>query len=369
MRVRRDRTIYGLTMTAAFAEEGEGETTVTPNLDPVPVSFTKLWTNAIPVGEKLTFPVEFISNSITGDDSLPEPAVEGEAVMPTSLTLELTADGHANGVYTVPFTVNLPKEYGVYIYKITETDPQIENTTPDSGAIFVAVMYTNEDGLVVTLINDPSEDNTDTAGLEVTDKAVDTDIDTDNKNDQFQNQYDIGSFQVSKSITGNASTATDKFVIKVTFTSSVDLDMVNVTFQENGDEVIITEMTANTPIEKTFEIGDGETLHFDGIPQGVVVTVVETNQVDYKDLNYYVATYEQTAYDADGNEVVTNPENGAVFTIGTDACEVAITNTKETEIPTGVELDSIPYIVLLAVAALGAVAFVVKRRMAAADED
>ena len=344
-----------LTLTAAFAEDGEA--TVTPNLNPVTVSFTKEWKFAIPVGNTLTFPIEFVSNSITGDATLPETASGEGSVVPTSVTLELTADKHDKGVYTVPFTVNLPKEYGTYIYKITEKDPKLAHVTCDDGAIYFAVMYTNAQGLTVSLISDPTKD-AEGAGLEVTDKAVDNNNDT--KNDGFENQYDVGSFQVTKTITGNASNAADKFVIEVTFTAPVDLSMLNITLQAaEGDTVIITELPAGKTVKKTFEIGHGETLAFDNIPQGVTVTVKETNQVNHDGLNYYVATY---TLDGEKTEAVE-------FEIDGGGAVVAITNDKSTDIPTGVELDSIPYIVLMAVAVLGAVAFIVKRRMAAADED
>ena len=105
----------------------------------------------------------------------------------------------------------------------------------------------------------------------------------------------------------------------------------------------------------TIEIGHNETIFFDMVPVGVQVSVKETNQVGKADLNFYQATYQ-------GNDI-TIPEDGSSQTI-------TITNTKETSIPTGIELDSIPYIVMLAVAVLGAVGFIVKRRLAAiADED
>ena len=331
-----------LTLTAAFAEEATPVTTQ--------ASFTKKYENAIPVGEMLTFKTEFVCNLDTKSTTAP-----ATAVLPATIALEVTADGHTNGVFDVPFTVTAPEAFGTYIYKITEVAGTNKNETYDDGEMYIAVMYENNGALTVSLASKPELE---TAGLDVSDRTMDTD--SDNKMDQFVNQYDVGSFEVTKTITGNAANMDDRFVVVVTFTSTENLAMLNMSYQlavEDGEEataqrIDITALTANTPVTMKIEIGHGEIIFFDHVPVGVTVSVEEINQVGKADLNFYEVEYV-------GNGI----------TVAADSQTIQIINNKETDIPTGVELDSIPYIVLMAVAVLGAVAFIVKRRMAAADED
>lgn len=324
-----------LTMTAAFAEE-----TVTAS-----GAFTKKYTGAIPVGDTLTFNTEFVVNQTTGSTTAPD-----TAILPATITLDVTED--ADGVFEVPFTATAPAEYGTYVYKITEAAPADPGyVTYDDEALYVGVLYTAE-GLTVTLINEPTVA---TADLEAEDRTVDTDADT--KKDQFVNEYAVGAFDVTKTITGNAANMDDRFVVVVSFTSETALDNLAMTWTSSADadtvnDCTVTALQAGTAATMNIEIGHGETISFANVPLGVTVSVEETKQVGKDDLNYYTPTYEN---------------NG--ITVAEESQTIAITNEKETEIPTGIELDSIPYIVLLGVAVLGVVGFIVKRRLAAADED
>lgn len=328
-----------LTMTAAFAEEATPVTTQ--------ASFTKKYVNAIPVGETLTFKTEFVINQTTNTTDAP-----ATAILPAEIKLTVTED--EDGVFDVPFTVTAPEAFGTYIYKITEVEGTNKNETYDDGEMYIAVMYENDGTLTVSLASEPELE---TAGLDVSDRTVDTD--GDEKMDQFVNTYDVGTVEITKTITGNAANMEDRFVVVVKFTASEDLDGLVMTWHSSLEDesiehpVEIDALVAGKTATFNVEIGHGESIFFDMIPAGVQVQVEEIKQVGMNDLNYYVVSYDvDTVTATSGDSQIIN-----------------ITNTKSTDIPTGVELDSIPYIVLMAVAVLGAVAFIVKRRMAAADED
>ncbi len=64
-------------------------------------------------------------------------------------------------------------------------------------------------------------------------------------------------------------------------------------------------------------------------------------------------------YEAEDYEPSYNKQDG---TIGAASDAVPITNTKGTTVDTGVVLDSLPYILLIAVAMVGVVAFTAKKR-------
>ena len=327
-----------LTLTAAFAEEATPVTTQ--------ASFSKKYVNAIPVGETLTFKTEFVINQTTNKTDAP-----ATAILPAEIKLTVTED--EDGVFEVPFEVTAPEEYGTYIYKITEVKGSNENVEYDVDPLYVGVLYT-ADGLTVSLVNYTAAVTTD---LEVSDRTADAS--GDGKKDQFVNTYDVGTVEITKTITGNAANMEDRFVVVVKFTASENLDGLVMTWHSSLEDegikhpVNIDALVAGKTATFNVEIGHGESIFFDMIPAGVQVQVEEIKQVGKDDLNYYVVSYDV--------DTVTATSSGSQT--------INITNTKETAIPTGVELDSIPYIVLMAVAVLGAVAFIVKRRMAAADED
>ena len=331
-----------LSLSAAFAEE----TPVAPST--TEARFTKKWLNAVPTADTLTFKTEFVMEKVTGSTTAPDVAV-------VPATIELKLDGtHTDGVFEVPFTVTAPNEYGTYIYKITEVIPDGAEDGPvsyDKDALYIAVMFPATE-LSVSLTNEPVNTQGRAEDVEPSEKP-------DGKNDQFVNQYDVGSFQVTKVITGNAANLEDRFVVAVTFTSDVTLDNLSMTWSSNLDDedtdnpIQITKLEAGKPVTINVEIGNGETIFFDNVPVGVKASVEETKQVGKDDLNFYEATYK-------GNDITV---------VSGDSSTITITNTKKTELPTGLELDSIPYVVMLAVAVLGAVGFIVKRRLVAADED
>ena len=332
-----------LTVTASFAEDAVAPSTTEAR-------FTKKYTGAIPVGDTLTFKTQFVVNQTTGSTTDP-------GILRDTITLNVTDD--ADGVFDVPFTVTAPAEYGTYIYKITEDTTNANSYVKyDTEALYIGVLYTASK-LTVTLINEPKAAAP--ADFDVEDRAADVEPEEnpDGKKDQFVNEYKMGAFSVNKKIAGNAANLNDKFVVEVSFTSEKALDNLAMTWTSSANTGVVnacpvTELKANEAATMQITIGHEETISFQNVPQGVTVKIEEKQQ-DGKgegNLNFYTPAY-------------TNQE----ITVGETAQEMKIVNTKETEIPTGVQLDSIPYIVLLAVAVLGVVGFVVKRRMAAADEE
>lgn len=320
-----------VTMTVAYAE-GEGAAAGT---------FKKIYTGAVPVGDTLSFNVEFVEETLTGSTVAPSPAlitVEDHTVVET-----------ADKTNDVEYTYTKPAVYGSYVYKITEVAPaDAGNVTYDTEPMYIVINYLKENGtdvLSASVCSDPNAGETDEA----------------TKKDDFTNEYAVGSFTVKKTVTGNASNTDDKFVVEVTFTAPVDLADVDLyyissTAAEGADPTrvaSIDNLKANTAATATITIGHNETITFTNIPVGVSVAVVETAQDGYSDLNNYTATYANDSFDVTADTV--------------EAAE--ITNTKNVEIPTGVSMDTVPYIVLLAAAVVGIVLVVVKRRMAAADED
>lgn len=108
----------------------------------------------------------------------------------------------------------------------------------------------------------------------------------------------------------------------------------------------------------TFSLTNGASVTLKGVKIGSQLTISETNAQGYK---MYIG---ETV--AEGQEI----ENGTYeynVTKNDDAIDVIVNNNKEGTPDTGVILDSLPYVLILAVVAAGAVVFLRKRR--SRDED
>ena len=97
----------------------------------------------------------------------------------------------------------------------------------------------------------------------------------------------------------------------------------------------------------TLKHGEVETIN---VPGGTELTLTETDASDYTVTGVYGNT-SQTAVDGE-----------LKFTINTTDKKIVVTNNREGYPDTGITLDSLPYIVILAVVIAGAVLFVIGRR-------
>ena len=91
--------------------------------------------------------------------------------------------------------------------------------------------------------------------------------------------------------------------------------------------------------ETTFLLKHGDTIHIANLPYGVTYTVTETAAEGY--------TTEKTG------------DHGTISAVDQTA---AFTNTKNGEVDTGVVLNNMPYILVLAVLAAGVAVFIIRKR-------
>ena len=212
-------------------------------------------------------------------------------------------------------------DLGVYTYKVTEVVP----TTLTTG-----VTYTDKPlYLVLTILRDEASENHYVAALHY--ETV-----TGEKEDAgFTNSYDAGQLTVGKEIVGNMADMDKKFAFTVTFSapegtqikSDIEPDSTSVT--ENG-------------LVYTFDLGDGEKVTFTNIPAGTTYAVTENAE------NY---VSDNGAWSDETKTISANDEDTVTFT-----------NTLTNEIDTGISLDSMPYLMTLALSAMGALGFAGKKR-------
>lgn len=235
--------------------------------------------------------------------------------------------------------LNLPtyNSVGVYYYTVTQTPGNTAGVEYDSKEIIVKVT-------VVQQANGKINVAFATASLADTNPSDDK---TDVKIAEFVNTYSAGSLSVKKLVTGNLGDRDKEFNVKVTFTAPTDKEVESVISYTDGTAQTIAtsawkEKNGSKQAEVTITLKHDETVTFTNIPYGVTYKVEETSYQD----DGYTTTYS-------GNE------NGTINAV-TDT--VTITNTKNSTVDTGIVLDSLPYVLLIAVAVVGVVIFTARKR-------
>lgn len=315
--------------TVAFAE---GEAEATPNGGVSTVTLTKTYT--APNGG--TSPAETFSFEKLKFEGVTNAGVDFDAAnvpMPVIGTVTYTAGEAGSGTATKDITITLP-EYnavGVYTYTFYEVDGGTAGVTYRTDAIKLVVTVIEQGGKVrVAAVH--------------TEGANDT-----SKSDKFDNVYNAGTLAVTKTVTGNMGDLQKPFTVKVTFTAPEgDTVREAITYTDDGKDQTIAAgeegWTGSKYVEITLK--NGETVKFENIPYGVSYTVEEN---DYTGEGYDEAKY-------DNKNGVINADSPSVTT--------TITNNKGGTVDTGISMDSLPYVMLLAVACIGMVAFISKKRMA-----
>lgn len=239
---------------------------------------------------------------------------------------------------TLAVTIPSLSKAGTYEWTIKETAGKTAGVT-----------YSNAEVHVIVLVE---YDNTNHA-LRIANTSSYIKLENGEKAKTFNNTFKSGSFTVAKDVDGNMANLNDQFEIIVTLTSTKPIG-TNVTLA--GTTVTPNQWTYNegsytyTSTLNYSEIGGAKT--FSDIPEGVTVSVVENTAVEK--MNGY--TFDNTNNNTENNFSmnVANDDNNKA---------VVVKNTKGEAISTGITLDSMPYILMLAVAFMGLFVFFSKKRM------
>lgn len=296
----------GMSMTA-MAEEKTG-------------TFKKAYTS-----ESQVYPTETLSFSVS-------PAVEDAKNGPIVTVEDQSVTGAANAqniTYKIVVTDETPAN--VYTYNITE-----------NGGDTAGVTYGEETVVLLVLVND---DHSFTHGLAKK-------VGTNEKQDTITNVYEVGSFTVEKELTGNILTNADrntKFTIHVKLTSAKEI-AGNIMV---GDSTVLATEWDNSTGSYVYEtdcvISDNDpATTFANIPYGVSVEVTEPN---------VPAGY--TDETTDTVNIIVDEQ------LNPDDARIIITNNKATTIDTGINVNNLPYILVLAGVAIAAVVLIRRKRYSA----
>lgn len=256
-----------------------------------------------------------------------EGVVTGTGVTDTGVNAPAIEDfsiEFGQGVTEAFTNLELPEynHVGIYTYEITETDG---NT---AGMRYNTEAYK----LQVTVLNDGDGGFT----------RVVTIVDgNDVKTDTILNTFEAGELVVTKEITGNFSQSDDTFEVTVTLTP---------------DEGKILK---EGPITVTGAAGEtGNVVKNDDGTVTVTFTVTHESTVTIANVPYDVS-YVVTEDAGDYTATIT----GDIGKIDNASQEVEIVNNLDQEVATGVNLDNLPYILVLALVGVGLISFTVRKRV------
>lgn len=176
---------------------------------------------------------------------------------------------------------------------------------------------------------------------------------------EFTNTYNVpnlDSMTIKKVVTGAFGERTKDFTFKVTLTDKNNQTVTDVIHSFSND--------ATTGALNSFTLKHGEYVTLWNIPIDTTITITESNANDYdtKATNYGKADNKTFVY-----EVVNENGTAVLKSTGANAAEVkdnaiTVTNNFDGTPDTGVLLDTLPYLILLAVAVAGGVLVVVRKR-------
>lgn len=329
--------ILSLSVTA-FADGDEPDTPSTPSItvgdktydDITSVIITKIYEaeNSGTTSPAETFTLVQVGNGTVNDgDASAAPDLididkDTAGIQVASVTYDQGDAGGSNK--TKNFTVSLP-EYttvGIYAYTLRE------NASTNAGV----VTHTGDIRLVVTVMQG---DNGKVRVAGVHTEAVDSDV----KTGSITNTYKAGSLSIKKTVSGNMADSDKFFEFTVTLTGEQGKTYLQ-SYAISGGSYSNNPTSAaiGTPFKVYLKAND--TITIANLPYGVTYTVDETTYNDY----------------------TTTGEVLQAKTISGASVTETINNDKSGTVDTGITLDSLPFVLILAVCAGAVVLFVIKRR-------
>lgn len=286
------------------------------------------------------------------------------------------------GTTTKRAKVSFPKwtDAGKYEYTVTETgaNPEITDEKHQkmimSKAEYTMDVYVSNSGSGLEISNIIVNKKKDDKGTAATGKV---DIsDTDNNGFKFTNTYvqeagtgidptkpdptynKDGSLNVTKAINANGGTvdATKEFDFTATFDFPTGTDANTLGGVKDADG---NKITINEGGTYTFELKANKNMKFTGVPVGTKISVVESATPNYKGSAESVFNgLSQTKVEASKYNVAITVKN----TLGQKQNKVDVTNTYNYVPTTGIIMNTLPYVLMIALCGAALMAFVAFKR-------
>lgn len=243
-------------------------------------------------------------------------------------------DGATTGGNKKTVDVKLPDygSVGVYTYTIKEIAGTTAGVDYDTNSVTMKVTVVNGETLGAFKVESVSF--TKNGSKLANDEAA------------FNNTYTANKLEVSKQVTGTLGDKSKYFDFTITLTGKDE----ETAYDKNGYTVLGSSYAENPTSIKVgetekFKLKHGDTITIENLPKDVTYTVTETA----------VDKYTTTVNKKDGNK--------AEGTTTSDKATQAFVNNKGGEIDTGINLTTLPYILVFAgVIVIAGAAFITRRR-------
>lgn len=252
----------------------------------------------------------------------------------------------------IPITFPTYTVAGTYTYEVKETAGTVQGTTTYfTGTIYVKVyvVYQKVSG-VLQLVP--------TANV----WGVNNTTETDNtKTDKMTNVFEVGTLKVSKAIDGNLADPDKQFTIKVKFTKeSSKTVMTPITYVEGSTTKTITAeaLNATDGAEAQIKLKGGESVTFTNIPYGVSYAIEESGITNVTDEADQIAK----ANNVDAYQITYDDYKSGKIGSENSAPETEVQNYKNIPVNTGITLDFVPYVTILALAGIALVALKARKK-------
>ena len=297
------------------------------------------------MAEGLAVPAETFSFTATAVTSDAPTATIENISYDTDYSLGQVTDGKYSLDNYAEITFGTFPHAGMYEYTVKETTGDAEGVTYDTASYDLNVYVVNDtDGTLKAQTVTAEKDG-----------AKQSEI-------GFTNTYrKNGSLTISKNTVGDLADKTKDFAFTITFTKS----------GTEGDNVTsytgkIGEETAECKVgeETTFYLHDGESLMFDSLPVGTRYVVTEQAAEDgyVPSVSVIENGVQSTTRSAADAEALSSAESGDTNLVGENPNSAIFTNTYDDIPVTGLVLNNLPAVMLIAVSAAALVLLTLCKR-------
>ncbi len=344
--------------TAAFATTPE-YTTTPDNVDLGIMKNYKVEKGTAPK-EDFTFSVTYVpdkskpyTTAYTGyDGTYKQPEASKTAIASFKSDMDAKAENYQESLGIKISDFSLPEGPGKYCFEIKETSNGTPGVTYDNSTRYLVITVANNDNLNGYVYYAQLYDSNYSPATSIKGQATGTKVDGANA---FTNTYTANNVVISKDIKGGLGDLAAKFnfTVKLSYANDKTAEQyvgAKVT-EYNGETAEIKNhvWAIDNTTEHTISLGRNQSITLTNLPEGVTVTVVET------DGGEYIVTKSDDTTGTLENSTIT-----ATIT-GTDG-KIGFINTKEGTPDMGVVLDNAPYIAMLAIVAIGGVALMLNKR-------
>lgn len=339
--------------TAAFATAPE-YTTTPDNVDLGIMKNYKVEKGTAPK-EDFTFSVTYKADKSKPYGTYTQPEASKSKTASFDSNMDAKADAYQASLGIKISDFSLPKGPGKYCFEIKENVPT--NKTPgvtyDETIRYLVITVANNDALDGGCVYFAQlYDDTYAPATSIKDKATGTKVPGDNA---FTNTYTANNVVISKDIKGGLGDLAAKFnfTVKLSYANGKTAGQyvgAKVT-EYNGETAGITNQVwaIDGTAEHNISLGRNQSITLTNLPEGVTVTVVETDGGEY-------------TVDKSADTTGTLSGSTITATISNVDGKIGFVNTKEGTPDMGVVLDNAPYIAMLAIVAIGGVALMLNKR-------